>query len=465
MASNTQSTDMMSRFICVVDSIVKQWRILILVACLCGVCVDVLKTLRFTPMYQASAVYAIVNRDSKGLDNESASKAQTSIRYLFNSPYLKDKVNAALNQEVFDGTVSMSLTENTNLCMISVQASSQKSAYFQLKYLVNEYQQAASRSSFGYHLTSVEDITFTNVPINSNNHVKNYQRGFLFSFALIAFVIGFLSFIKDNIKTANDVNQKVEVRLFAKIPKEMKKDQRMRFFKNKKSAILVSHFKTSFAYVEALNKLASKLDESASKHDYQTILLTSSLENEGKSSVAVNLAISLAKNKKKVLLIDADLRKPSLHKIFERKVKSSFVEVLMNKKDWKDCVVALEKEHIDVLFSKPCAQSQEILVNSDLESLFNEMKKDYDYIIVDSAPSRYIADTTMIAQSCDATLLVVKQNDATCKMVNDTIYHLVSSNANVIGAVYNASVYNPMKITSMYGYRYGYYRYHRERRV
>lgn len=464
MTNNTQSTDIISRLICVIDSIIKQWRILILVACLSGVVVDVIKTIRFTPLYSANAVYAIVNEEGKGLDNENASKAQTSIRYLFNSPYLKDKVNQQMNQTYFDGTIYMSLTDNTNLCSIQVQATSQKNAYFQLKKLVEVYEQAATRSSFGYHLVTVEDISFSNYPINSNHHVSNYKKGFIISFGLLAFIIGLMNFMKDNIKTANDIQSKLETRLFAKVPKEIKKDQKYQFFKNKKSAILVSHFKTSFAYVEALNKLASKLEESASKHHYQTILLTSSLENEGKSSVAVNLAISLAKNKKKVLLIDADLRKPSLHKIFERKVKNCFVDVLEHQQNWQDCLVSLEKEHIDVIFSKPCNYSQDLFMNANLKQLFASMKKHYDYIIVDSAPSRYIADTSMMASQCDATLLVVKQNDASCKMINDTIYHLANSSANIIGAVYNASVYNPMKSASMYGYRYGYYHYHRERR-
>lgn len=226
----------------------------------------------------------------------------------------------------------------------------------------------------------------------------------------------------------------------------------------------MSQFKTSFSYVEALNKLTSKLEESANKHNYQTILCTSSIENEGKSSIAVNIAISLAKNKKKVLLIDADLRKPSLNKIFERKVNFPLIDVLMNKNKWKESIVSLEKEHLDVIFSRVCHQSQEILSNSNLKQILNEMKKEYDFIIVDSAPSRYLVDTSIIAQMCDATLLVVKQNDATCKTINDTIYHLVNSSCNVIGAVYNGSVFNPMKSKAMYGYRYGYYRYHRERR-
>ena len=195
---------------------------------------------------------------------------------------------------------------------------------------------------------------------------------------------------------------------------------------------------------ESMNKLASKVEQVSNEHDYKTFLITSSLENEGKSSVAVNLAISLAKNKHKVLLVDGDMKKPALHKIFEKEVDKSLVDVLDKNESWQDCIVSLEREQIDVIFSCADDESQEMLAEKFGEFI-NKVKEEYEYIIVDSAPSRYIQDTTMIASLCDATFVVVQQNNATCKVINDTIYYLVNNNANVIGTIYNASVFDFMK--------------------
>lgn len=225
MDNKTQNIDLMSRFSCVVHSILKQWRILLLVACLFGSLVDVVRSLTYKPLYRASSVVALVNGDGKGLSSDDAIKAETSIQYLMDSVYLKEKVNATLKQDSFDGSVLFSLTANTNISTIYVQASSQKNAFFELKELINEYQKASKLSSFGYQLTSVEDITFTNMPINTNNHLQNYQKGFFMSLFVGIFILGFYSFIKDNIKTASDINDKLDVRLFAKVPKEIKKDQ------------------------------------------------------------------------------------------------------------------------------------------------------------------------------------------------------------------------------------------------
>ena len=464
MDSNNQNKNIISIILCIMNSVFKQWRTIILLGCFFAISFDVVSTITYSPLYSASAVCAIVDTDDKGLKSENASKASQSILYLLNSQYIKDKVNINLDQDDFDGNIYINMTNDTNFCTITVQASSQKDAYFELTQLISIYQSLSKSLSFGYNLNIVEDIEFTNMPLNYNSHSKNYKDGFIFGIVTITLVIMFINYFKDTIKSENDINDKIDVRLFAKIPKEIKKYQKWGFLTKNKTAILVSQFKTGFTYVEAMNKLASKVEELSRKHKYQTLLITSSLENEGKSSVAVNLAISLAKNKKKVLIIDSDLRKPSLHKIFEHHFQFGFSDILHNHINWKKAIVSLEKEHIDVIFTKVDEDSQELLSHYDLLSLLNEMKKEYDYVIVDSSPSRYIVDTSYIVSSCDATFMVVKQDSATCKVINDTIYQLSNASANIVGTIYNGSVYNPLKSHSAYGYRYGYYRYHRERK-
>ena len=211
-----------------------------------------------------------------------------------------------------------------------------------------------------------------------------------------------------------------------------------------------------------MNRLASKIEKLKEESGHKTFLITSSLENEGKSSVGVNMAISLAKNKHRVILVDADMKKPALHKIFEKEVEKSMVDILCENEGWKESVVSLEREQIDVIFSNANDDSQQLLAEK-FEKFINEVKESYDFVIIDSAPSRYIQDTSMIASLCDATFVVVQQNNATCKVINDTIYHLVNNNANVIGTIFNGSVFDLTKAKTTYSYRYGSYRYHRER--
>lgn len=466
MDNKNQNMNLISRLLCIVSSILKKWRVIILVGCLCGICFDMFKTLTYSPKYSAKCNVAIVDSDGKGIKSESASKAMTSIQYILNSQYMKDIVNDDLKQESFTGEIYTSLTADTNFCSIEVISSTQKDAYFELDSLIRSYQSVSKRSSFGYEFVMIDNISFNNMPLNSNHHKSNYIKGLLLGSLLCILIYGLLSYFKDNVKGAKEVNEKIDVKLFAKIPKEIKKYEKP--FSKHKQAILVNHFRTGFSYVESMNKLASKIEDNYKKYQYQTILMTSSLENEGKSSIAVNLALTLSKNKHKVLLIDGDLRKPSIHKIFEYQPQHDLTEILNHEQNVHDCITSLKKEKIDVIFSKTCLQSQELLSQFSFQEFFDQLKKEYDYIIIDSAPSRYIADTSMFAPYCDSTYIVVKQNDATCKVINDTIYHLTNTSANIVGTIYNASIYNPFMIHSLYGYRYGYrygyYRYNKERR-
>ena len=123
----------------------------------------------------------------------------------------------------------------------------------------------------------------------------------------------------------------------------------------------------------------------------------------------------------------------------------------------------MKKEHIDVIFSKIEDVPHDFYNQIHFEKIIEEMKKEYDYIVIDSAPSFYIPDTLNIAGYVDATFIVVKQNEASAKIINDTIYRLMNASGHVIGTIYNGSVYNPLKTQSVYGYRYGYYRYRKER--
>lgn len=466
MEDKNQNTNLISCLLCIVSSVLKKWRVILLVGCLCAICFDVIKTITFSPQYSAKCNVAIVDSDGKGIKSENASKAMKSIQYLLNSQYMKDIVNKDLNQDYFIGNIHTYLTPDTNFCTIEVISSTQKDAYFELDSLIRSYKNVSKRSSFGYEFVTIDNIQFYNVPLNNNNHKINYCMGLITGSVLCMIVYGLLSYFKDNIKDAKEINDKIDVKLFAKVPKERKQYQKP--FSSHKQAILVNHFRTGFSYVESMNKLASKIEENYKKYQYQTILITSSLENEGKSSLAVNLALTLSKNKHKVLLIDGDLRKPSLHKIFEYQPQHYLSEILNNNQKCHHCITHLKKEKIDIIFSNTCLNSQELLSQFSFQEFFHELKKEYDYIIIDSAPSRFIADTSMIATYCDSTYIVVKQNDATCKVINDTIYHLTNTSANIVGTIYNASVYNPFQIHSLYGYRYGYrygyYRYNKEKR-
>lgn len=464
MDTKSSKRDVSAILACVISSVMKKWYIILFFTCLCACSFDVIKTLSYTPLYSSKVVTAIVSSSSGTASSETAEKCVKSLDYILKSNVAQQYIVEKTGQEAFRGTIRTGLMSATNFYTIEVLAPTQKEAYQSLRCLLEWYEKTSTSAHFGYDLSIVEEHYMNNGSLSQNNHFDHLKKAGLLGLTLSTFVLCLAAYFSDAIKSAREIDQKVEARLFARLPREIKKGRSWNPFKKNRQAILISHFKTSFEYVEAVKKLATKVLASARKHAYQTILITSSIENEGKSSVAVNLALALAGNGKKVVLIDGDLRQPSLQKILETRPKQNLIHVLDGECSWQEATLSMARYEIDVLFSKNVRdRAGTYLESAAFKHMLEEMKAVYDYVIIDSAPCRHLTDTLYIASQADATLLVVRQNSASAMTINDTIYRLVRASANVIGCVYNGRMIEWYSTKNSYRYRYGQYRYRHQR--
>ena len=146
---------------------------------------------------------------------------------------------------------------------------------------------------------------------------------------------------------------------------------------------------TSFSFVESFKKLRNLLEHEHRRHGAKVFLITSVLENEGKSTVAANLALSLAKTSKKVLLVDADLRKPAQYKILERRglETAEFSDVLAGDAPLSDAVHFDKEYGIYTIFNQSTERdSTELLRRKQTVRILQALREKMDYIILDSAP-------------------------------------------------------------------------------
>ena len=159
-------------------------------------------------------------------------------------------------------------------------------------------------------------------------------------------------------------------------------------------------------------------------------------------------------------MIDGDLRKPSVNKIFDVKDNRSLNSYLNGANTWQSQVIMLPKTKLCLLCAKQNLIESEMMLSSEkMRLLLEEAKKEFDYIIVDSSPAYDLNDPLIINENVDASLLVVKQDEATTRLINETISSLVDVKNNLIGCIYNARVIDLGKQHRVYGYHYGYSRY------
>ena len=194
----------------------------------------------------------------------------------------------------------------------------------------------------------------------------------------------------------------------------------------------------------------------------RSVIFTSSIKGEGKTLASVNTAINISNDtKNRVLLIGTDLRNPQIHKIFgvEKDIKGITDILYQNKiEKYKDYVNRFG--NLDVIFSGAIPPNPTALLSSDLfRELFLLLKKDYDYIIVDSAPCLLVSDTFQIVDYIDSVVYMFRANFTERKIVDyiNEIYDTDKfKNLNVVlNAVGNSSSYG-YKYGYQYGYKYGY---------
>ena len=208
---------------------------------------------------------------------------------------------------------------------------------------------------------------------------------------------------------------------------------------------------------EACRTIRTAIFFGAPKDRCRTLLITSPAPGDGKSTLASNLAITMAQSGKRVLLLDADLRLPSQNSIFHVSNETGLTALLTGEATLDQAIRTTPVEGLEVLPSGPKPHNPSEILNSSMFTELLEVLSDrYDQVIIDSPPVMGVADARIIAASCDMTVLVLRAEKSTRRLSELSRDGLVSVGANVLGIVIN-------DVTRQTGASYGYYGYGRQR--
>ena len=188
---------------------------------------------------------------------------------------------------------------------------------------------------------------------------------------------------------------------------------------------------------EAYRSLRSNLEYSSFSGENRVIVVTSSIPGEGKSTTSGNLALSLAQNGNTVLLVDCDMRKPSLHKKFKISNDSGMAEILIKKKQFVEVAKKYNDKLIIVTAGKIPPNPAEMLSSTYMESFINKIKESFDYVILDTPPLQAVTDAQILATKADGVILVVKAGYVKSDVVSASVDLIKKVNGRIIGTVLN----------------------------
>lgn len=424
------------------------------------------KNKEYQSTYTIESIYAVT---SKGINNsvyENLTNAQDTaakLTQIINSSTMKNMVAEDLGLGAIPGRIRCEVVQETNLLSLKVTATTPEMSYKILESVMENYPQISQYVLGNVILDVLMEPNIPTEPDKTLNVRGSVTKAALITAVLAAmFVVG-ISYMKDTVRNRADVEKKLDTHLLGAICHEEKNKTLSSKIHKKKQALLITNPVVSFRYVEMVQKVCCKVQNHMDGIQAKTLLVTSCLENEGKSTVAANLALAFARSGKKVVLLDLDFRKPSQHKIFDRtdEVGNMLARTLMGKHEMDDDMITQMDNGLWAIFNgKKYSQSTEMLTAGHLEEILEYLKARYDYVIVDTPPMAYVADAEEIAHMTDASLVVVREHTANAKTINDMLDALGSCKGKLLGCVFN-DAHKPVGSAVLerygYGYRYGYY--------
>lgn len=209
---------------------------------------------------------------------------------------------------------------------------------------------------------------------------------------------------------------------------------------------------------EAYRAVRTNLQFAGAGKQLKCISFTSSTPSEGKSTTISNIALAMAQDDKKVLLIDADMRKPVQHQIFGLFNKGLSNCIAMNM-SLEEAIQPSDHPNLDILTSGPVPPNpSELLGSKKMDELLRQVKNTYDYVLVDMPPVLAVTDAAVLSPKVDGIVFVIKSGKISPDEAKLAKNRLEQAGANILGAVLNAV---PQR-HSGYGYGYGYYYYYDE---
>jgi len=310
------------------------------------------------------------------------------------------------------------------------------------------------------------------LPVNpvKPNKMLNIAIAALLGLMFGVFLVYFLELLDRTVKTDRDVEKYLALSTIGEIPLFEGEDRRSakgisklwKNFKKRKrkpdstitSKSLISLIDPKAPASEAYRSLRTNIGYTSVDKQVKTIVVTSAGQEEGKSTTVVNLAISLAQVGKKVLVIDADLRKAKIHRYFSLPNDYGVTDILVSKYKVKDAIKKVEE--VDNLFAI-CSGAvppnpTELLESKKMADLLETVKKDYDIILIDTPPVGQLTDAAILGKNVDGVILVIASGETHIDLAKHAMSRLEKVDAKVLGSVIT-------KINGAAGGAY-YYRYY-----
>ena len=453
-----ESTFLLFDPIVVVRDVLKHWLLILLIALSVAVGAYILTDTRYEPQYQSKVTFVVTARGSSSTvysNLSSTSSLATVFSELMNSSVMRKNILQAMDASSFDGSISASVLPETNLLNMTVTASDPRTAFLVTQAIIDHHEQITYQVVDGVSLEVLQGAEVATAPINRTDAVGAMRKMAVLAGLGACSLLALASLMRGTVRSGQEAKKKLDCTYLGEVPHEEKYKTLIARIRRRKAGILISNPVTSFHFVENMRKLTHRVEQHMDGG--KVLMVTSVQENEGKSTVAANIALTLIRKDKRVLLMDCDLHKPACATLMETKMPAAGTrDVLLDHTKLSSALVRYKRSELYLILEKRrYANSGDLLTSEQMHRFLDWARREFDFVVLDMPPMNVVSDSEGVADLADASLLVVRQNTVRASAINRAVADLESGKAKLLGCILN-DVHSTF-LSSGQGYHYGSY--------
>ena len=409
----------------------------------------------YVPMYEAYASFTVrvenpLYSDTHSYNTATAEQMAKTFPYVLNSAVLQERVKKQLDIS-FLPSIQADVASSSSIFSLRVRDTDPERAHRVLNAVIECYPDVADFVVGPTKLVLLDESGVPTKPVNSLSLRGPVMKGAVLGGAMWALIVLFLARSQATIHNDEELKRLLNCRCMGRIP-------RVRV-PAKDVCPLLADGRSQREFGEAVRLLRLRLEKELTAQEKNVVLVSSAISGEGKTTTSVNLAVSFAMRGKKVLLVDCDLRNPSLEGALGMKRQKGLAEYILGEISAADLIRSTKVENLHLAGGGMIGRERgsDMLNGKRLAHLIRSAKKVYDYVILDTAPCSMLADASELAEYADCALMVVRQDRATRDQILDGVQSLAEGGLPLMGCVFNGvHTGAPYGYGYSYGYGYGY---------
>ena len=472
--------------------IVSKWWVIAIFIAIFSVAGFGIAKLTYSESYTSNIIFNVSNKLEAGEDfnkYNTASDMQASATIASNFKYIiengvdfasrvADTVKATsgknLSYEDIQKMLNVELVQDSTLVRVSVK-SGDKDLTYDVTTAIQSVYSAFVKDAFPTANVSVADSATASKLAADSSTLIYTAAGFLLGAALAVLIILIRARIQNKLLSTEDIKNKFNINIIATVS-----DIKGKGKKSDRTRLLITDRNVGLPFIETFKLIRTKLENAKLKKGFSVFSITSSTESEGKTTCSANIALSLAKSGKSVLLIDADLRKPAVCKTLGIAIEGEkgIYDIVHGNKTFEESVKYIEKYNLYLLVcSAAVADPSETLASEQMAKLVEQAKREFDYVIIDCPPAGVVADAAIVANYTDTIIFVTAEERVAIPQIEYALSDIMTTKADVMGCIYNRAGTGTLKVAAeksggyfsnryggYYGSSYYYGSHHHKRR-